>query len=43
MNGLRRDDLLKYLRPFAQEGRVVQDSDVQAFFEERREKRRAEG
>ncbi|KDQ53835.1 hypothetical protein JAAARDRAFT_60941 [Jaapia argillacea MUCL 33604] len=30
-----RDDLMKYLRPFAQEGKVVREEDVKAFFEER--------
>jgi len=28
-----RDGLMDYLRPFAMEGRVVQDTDVRAFFE----------
>ncbi|KIY46539.1 hypothetical protein FISHEDRAFT_66441 [Fistulina hepatica ATCC 64428] len=28
-----RDQLMAYLRPFAQEGKVVADADVQAFFE----------
>lgn len=27
-----RDDLMKYLRPFAQEGKVVNEADVQEFF-----------
>jgi E3 ubiquitin-protein ligase UBR7 len=31
-----RDDLMAYLRPFAQEGRVVGDADISAFFEARR-------
>ncbi|KAG5645679.1 hypothetical protein DXG03_005517 [Asterophora parasitica] len=30
-NGMR-DDLVKYLRPFAQEGKVVNESDVREFF-----------
>jgi len=30
-NGMR-DDLIKYLRPFAQEGKVVNESDVREFF-----------
>lgn len=30
---LCRDDLLAYLRPFAQEGKVVSDTDVTAFFD----------
>jgi E3 ubiquitin-protein ligase UBR7 len=29
---LLRDDLVKFLRPFAQDGKVVNDSDVTAFF-----------
>jgi E3 ubiquitin-protein ligase UBR7 len=28
-----RDDLLAYLRPFAQEGRIVGEADVRQFFE----------
>lgn len=32
-----RDDLLAYLRPFAQEGRVVGEADVREFFETLRE------
>lgn len=28
-----RDELLNYLRPFAQEGRVVREEDVREFFE----------
>ncbi|KAJ8586714.1 hypothetical protein M405DRAFT_853221 [Rhizopogon salebrosus TDB-379] len=32
-----RDDLLSYLRPFAQEGRVVSEADVRLFFESLRE------
>ncbi|KAF7760254.1 hypothetical protein Agabi119p4_10930 [Agaricus bisporus var. burnettii] len=28
-----RDDLIKFLRPFAQEGKVVNESDVRAFFD----------
>lgn len=27
-----RDDLVKFLRPFAQNGKVVNDSDVKEFF-----------
>ena len=27
------DNLMKYLRPFAEEGKVVGDEDVKAFFE----------
>lgn len=27
-----RDDLVKYLRPFAQEGKVVNETDVRDFF-----------
>jgi len=27
------DDLKKYLRPFAQEGKVVNETDVRSFFE----------
>lgn len=30
---VHRDDLLAYLRPFAQEGKVVSEEDVTAFFE----------
>jgi E3 ubiquitin-protein ligase UBR7 len=29
---LCRDDLIKYLRPFAQEGKVVNEGDVREFF-----------
>lgn len=32
-----RDDLLAYLRPFAQEGRIVNEVDVRQFFESLRE------
>lgn len=32
-----RDDLLAYLRPFAQEGRIVSEADVRLFFESLRE------
>jgi E3 ubiquitin-protein ligase UBR7 len=28
----QRDDLIKYLRPFAQDGKVVNESDVREFF-----------
>ena len=28
----RSDDLIKFLRPFAQEGKVVNESDVTGFF-----------
>jgi len=28
-----RDELMTYLRPFAQEGRVVREEDVREFFE----------
>jgi len=28
-----RDELISYFRPFAQEGRVVQEEDVREFFE----------
>jgi E3 ubiquitin-protein ligase UBR7 len=34
-----RDDLIQYLRPFAAEGKEVSESDVQAFFDARREGR----
>lgn len=30
MNG--RDDLINFLRPFAQEGKVVNEADVRGFF-----------
>ncbi|KAI5122857.1 hypothetical protein M0805_003150 [Coniferiporia weirii] len=36
-----RDELLHYLRPFAQEGKVVNEADVRRFFEEKQEARRA--
>ncbi|THH08664.1 hypothetical protein EW145_g2547 [Phellinidium pouzarii] len=36
-----RDDLLSYLRPFAREGKVVNEADVNRFFEEKQEARRA--
>lgn len=39
---LNRDDLLSYLRPFAQEGKVVNEADVRAFFERKQEARRAQ-
>ena len=32
-----RDGLVQYLRPFAQEGKVVSEADVRAFFEARLE------
>ncbi|KAH7922543.1 hypothetical protein BV22DRAFT_1094441 [Leucogyrophana mollusca] len=35
-----RDDLMAYLRPFAQEGKVVGESDVTAFFEALKEGKR---
>ncbi|OJA16444.1 hypothetical protein AZE42_03811 [Rhizopogon vesiculosus] len=35
-----RDDLLAYLRPFAQEGRIVSEADVRLFFESLREGQR---
>jgi E3 ubiquitin-protein ligase UBR7 len=35
-----RDDLVAYLRPFAQEGKVVNENDVKEFFEKLREGRR---
>lgn len=38
---MRRDDLLQYLRPFAQEGKVVNEADVRGFFQERLEAMRA--
>jgi E3 ubiquitin-protein ligase UBR7 len=34
---VNRDDLLAYLRPFAQEGRIVSEADVRLFFESLRE------
>ncbi|EJD07863.1 uncharacterized protein FOMMEDRAFT_130921 [Fomitiporia mediterranea MF3/22] len=37
-----RDELLSYLRPFAQEGKVVNEADIRAFFEEKKEARRAQ-
>lgn len=37
-----RDDLLSYLRPFAQEGKVVGEYDIRTFFEERMAARRAQ-
>jgi len=36
-----RDDLVKYLRPFAQEGKVVNELDVRNFFENMLEEKRA--
>lgn len=30
---LYRDELTKYLRPFAQEGKVVNETDVKSFFD----------
>ncbi|EGN94427.1 hypothetical protein SERLA73DRAFT_114653 [Serpula lacrymans var. lacrymans S7.3] len=35
-----RDDLIKYLRPFAQQGKVVNDADVKSFFETLKESTR---
>jgi len=32
-----RDELVQYLRPFAQEGKVVGETDVKAFFDARLE------
>jgi len=29
---LHRDDLVKFLRPFAQDGKIVNESDVRSFF-----------
>jgi E3 ubiquitin-protein ligase UBR7 len=42
INGIRafndmRDELVQYLRPFAQEGKVVNETDVKAFFDAREE------
>ena len=34
------DNLLEYLRPFAQEGKIVEEADVTQFFETLKEKRR---
>ena len=31
--GTTRDNLVEYLRPFAQEGQVVKEADVRSFFE----------
>ncbi|KIK67421.1 hypothetical protein GYMLUDRAFT_37543 [Collybiopsis luxurians FD-317 M1] len=36
-----KDDLLKYLRPFAQEGKVVNETDVKNFFDKLLEEKRA--
>lgn len=33
-----RDDLLSYLRPFAQQDKVVAEEDVRRFFDERNER-----
>jgi len=33
-----RDELIEYLRPFAESGRVVGENDMKAFFDEKREK-----
>ena len=30
-----RDDLVKFLRPFAQEGKVVEEADIRELFEEK--------
>ncbi|KAF8554501.1 hypothetical protein OG21DRAFT_1597299 [Imleria badia] len=35
-----RDNLLEYLRPFAQQGKIVEEADVTQFFEALKEKRR---
>jgi E3 ubiquitin-protein ligase UBR7 len=37
MRPFSRDDLKTFLRPFAQEGREVQEMDVRRFFEARAE------
>jgi E3 ubiquitin-protein ligase UBR7 len=37
MRLLSRDDLKNFLRPFAQEGREVEEMDVRRFFEARAE------
>jgi hypothetical protein len=37
MRPISRDDLKNFLRPFAQEGREVQEMDVRRFFEARAE------
>ncbi|KAF9063015.1 hypothetical protein BDP27DRAFT_1385048 [Rhodocollybia butyracea] len=36
-----RDDLVKYLRPFAQEGKVVKEADVRGFFDNMLEEKKA--
>ncbi|KAI0055286.1 hypothetical protein BV25DRAFT_1873175 [Artomyces pyxidatus] len=38
-----RDDLVQFLRPFAQEGKVVAEEDVRAFFDQRTEAARQGG
>jgi len=35
-----RDDLMQYLRPFAAEGREVNENDIQAFFDARLERKK---
>lgn len=37
------DDLVKYLRPFASEGKTVSESDINSFFEALKEGRRSQG
>ena len=32
MSYLLRDDLVKFLRPFAKDGKIVNESDVRSFF-----------
>ncbi|KZV83530.1 hypothetical protein EXIGLDRAFT_625540 [Exidia glandulosa HHB12029] len=39
--GVLRDDLAAFLRPFAQEGRLVGEDDIRAFFEQKREELRS--
>ncbi|KAJ7596019.1 hypothetical protein C8J56DRAFT_923840 [Mycena floridula] len=38
-----RDDLKKYLMPFAQEGKVVNESDIQSFFDKLNENKKGDG
>ncbi|KAF8703660.1 PHD zinc finger, partial [Rhizoctonia solani] len=38
-NAMRRDDLMLYLRPFADSGREVREEDITAFFQRRRQGR----
>lgn len=41
--GFYSDDLMKYLRPFAQEGKIVNEADIQSFFDALNEAKKTRG